>query len=464
MAEFVIERFTGLDQRVCETLTAPGSSHDELNMCTDGGRLTVTKGFSRAYQQAVPGSSAVVGAAVYSKNGVCPAAAVTGAGVYVNVNGTWSAARANDAVLTNVHASFVQAKIGDTDYLLIADGIHQILKFNGETASGFGSEQGCSDIACVYIAMYRGRLFAAGDGGHPNRLYYSQLPGDGRSIEDWGYYPASPLVEGGHADVGPEDGDPITGIFALSNQLIIIKRYSVYRLIGDRPSNFTIERVGGGEENPLPAAAAVCGDSLYYATKRGLYCFNGVEAVPAADFEAISGLMKNASLTGASMAAVGQRVYLLLSVSGEKRLVEYDILKRRYLLFGGFEASYIFESRGKLMLVSGSRRICEWGSGTTFEGQPIEAHWQTPETWLGDRASVKTLRRLYLYGSGGAVIETKTGGVAEKKLVFVKGEPAEVPLKNEGRSVSIRISNVNGGQLTLEGGLQLSLGVRKRTD
>ena len=48
--------------------------------------------------------------------------------------------------------------------------------------------------------------------------------------------------------------DPIVGLSALSNQLIIFKRDSIYRLLGDKPGNFIVEEVEGRTETAVYSA------------------------------------------------------------------------------------------------------------------------------------------------------------------------------------------------------------------
>ena len=134
--------------------------------------------------------------------------------------------------------------------------LEQILKWDGASAAAepFGSAEQLSSAPAGLLELYYSRLFAAGDPAHPCRLYWSCAPGDARTVEDWSQDDASPNVSGGHVEVGT-DSDPITGLFALSNQLLIFKRDSLYRLLGDRPEacnmagqcsvQFVIEGDGG---------------------------------------------------------------------------------------------------------------------------------------------------------------------------------------------------------------------------
>jgi len=465
---YVIERFTGVDQSVDESLLPSGATADELNMDASDGRLTVARGFSRTLAAAVPGSGTVLKLFIFKTAAKDIPVAITADGIYAysNASGAWQQIRAFSVTPQNLRFCCITARIDMTDYLIIADGRNQMLKFDGSTLTDFGSAEGCSDVACAYAAMYRSRLFAAGDSENPNRLYYSQLPGSGRTIENWGYVEASPSVEGGHVEIGSIGGDPITGLIALSNQLIIFKKHSIYRLLGDRPGNFTVERVAA-TSGLCGTAMAVCSDVLYYLTPEGLYYFNGVDALPMPDMRRIKTLMASAAAANSRMAAAGDKLYFTLRNSGETRLVEYDLTERRYLIYGGFEAYDIWDNGGKLQLISSSRRICEWGRGGSFDGEPIEAHWHMPLTALGDCSAVKTLRELYLRGRGGELIITAdVDGAAQTARVRLPDEPnevAEVKLKNEGRTFRLSIANVGGGSFTLCGGVQLALGVRKRT-
>ena len=128
------------------------------------------------------------------------------------------------------------------------------------------------------------------DAEHPSRLYWSAAPGDGRSVEDWSSAAASENVGGGHVEVGT-DSDPITGLFALSNQLLIFKRDTLYRLLGDRPSNYRIYPVGAAMTQPVSSACVRYGDVLYFLTEKGLYYFDGQTAARAFDADKVRELL-----------------------------------------------------------------------------------------------------------------------------------------------------------------------------
>ena len=242
-------------------------------------------------------------------------------------------------------------------------------------------------------------------------------------------------------------------------------KYSLYRLIGDRPSNFTVERMGGESERTRSLAIASHGDVVYYLTAEGLHYFNGVDALPMPDMRRIKTLMSGALTGNSRMIAVGGKLYFTIVKSGVHLLAVYDIAERKYLLYGGFKPYDLCVYDGKAALISDTRRPCLWGRGGSFDGEPICAWWRTPLTDLGDRASIKTLRMLCLVGSGEACVTTNADGVPSRSLARLDGGGlvVEIPLKNEGRRFCFTIEN-SSGALSLTGGLQAELSVRKRAE
>ena len=466
-----IEQFRGIDQSRGESLTSPSYSPDAMNMDTSDGELRVTKGYTKLFPAAVPvvGSSGVDRICFFRDSSREIPLAISGGFVYVyDEDGEeWVRSYTYPLVLARRHYSVLMTRIGMTDYMLIADGANRILKFDGETFSLFGSEEGCSNIAVSYIAMFRGRLFAAGDFDHPNRLYYSKLPGDQRTIEDWGFDEDSPAVEGGHVEIGTTSGDPITAIAAISNQLLIFKKNSIYRLIGDRPSNYNIELIKTDSTFVTDTATAVWRDLIYYVTEGGLYCFNGVDAAPMPDARMIKRIMSGADTTDTRMAVAGDKLYFTVSTEAGHRLIEYDLTERRYMQYGGFHANDIAGRDGALVIADGRRYVVKWGEGDSFDGTPINAYWDTPLTDLGDKSAIKTLRELYLRGEGRALVTAWAGGTAAEYPVLLPETPYEVletPLKNEGRTIRLRFENEKGSHFRLIGGAELEMGVRRRTE
>lgn len=467
-----IEGFAGIDQSRDESYISPSYSPDAMNMDTSDGNLAVCKGFTKLLPAPVPAeSTSGIDCVCFFRDASRDIPmAISGGYIYTydEEDEEWTQAYEYSLVLATRHYSVLMTRIGTTDTMLIADGANQILKFDGTDFSAFGSSEGCSDIAVSCIAMYRGRLFAAGDYQNPNRLYYSKLPGGDRTIEDWGYDADSPAVEGGHVEIGTTSGDPITAICAMSNQLLIFKKNSIYRLIGDRPGNFTIELIVSDSTFVTDTATAVYRDVIYYVTEGGLHCFNGVDAAPLPDARLIKRIMDGADTSDTRVAVVGDRLYFTIKKDDYTRLIEYDLKTRHYMQYGGFKLYDINSLDGKLIITTDSRYLEKWGEGNSFDGQPIEAYWTTPLTDLGEKSAVKSMRELFLRGRADSplIVDMNVGGKRDTYRVLLPetlDDVLEVPLKNEGRTMNLKISNENGGGFSIVGGMEIEMNVRRRT-
>lgn len=467
-----IDEFRGIDQSKNENAIDPSMSPDAANMDTENGSLAVAAGYVRHVEAPVPGNAPIHRLYLYRRTEGDVFIAIAGDTVYACREGEWEEIYTYDPPLAFHDFDFAEAKINSVDNLVIGCGERQLIKYNGSEASLFGSAENLSDVPVRYLAMYRNRLFSAGCSEHPNRLYWSELPGGDRSIESWNTVEASPNVEGGHTEVGDTGGDPITGIAALSNQLLIFKRHSIYRLLGDRPGNYIVEKVEFRGETPPHTAVVPSGDALYYMTKSGLCCFNGVSAAPMGDARRIRTLLAEADTSCAKGAILADKLYFALSHKGAPALLVYDLVRGAYMLRNGFTVHDIAARRGTVYMLDGARRICRFGEGRTYDGAPIDAYWQTPLTDMREKGCVKCMRELYLRGSSAfsdsVILMDMTVGkntaTHRIRVPDTRAEVAEVPLVNEGRTFSMRFFNEAGGHFVVEGGIELMFDERRRSE
>lgn len=468
-----IDEFVGIDQSIGENGMSPAYSPEAYNMDTSDGQLSVAKGYMRHISEPVPGEGPIRRMHLFNTIDGERIIVLAGNELYAWHNDEWNLIYTFSGGLLQGKVDFTEVQIDGTDYLLIGSGEQSIVKFDGNIASIFGSEAGLSDVHVRYLAMYRNRLFSAGDPDNPNRLYWSKLPGSGRTIEDWGEESSSVNVSGGHAEVGTSAGDPIVGIKALSNQLLIFKKRSIYRLIGDKPSNFTIEKVDSDLETTAYTSLVTNMDMLYFMTKGGLCRFNGVAASPMPDARRIKGILSGASVEDTKGAINRSKLYFTIK-DGENSdaIVEYDMQRRAYMLRKGFAAADIAAWDGRLYMVNSSRYVYVFDEGTSYDGIPIEAKWRTPETDLFDKSGVKAMRSLCFRGRSqnsetALIAEVTVGGGKARSRVLLpleQSDVVEVPLKNEGRTFSLTLSNEGGGSFTLTGGAELAFETWRRVE
>lgn len=321
---------------------------------------------------------------------------------------------------------------------------------------------GLSNIPVNYVELYYSRLFSAGDPEHPSRLYWSQPPGDTRTIEDWSMDDASDLTGGGFVEIGQTSSDPIVGLCALSNQLIIFKQSSIYRLLGDRPANYRITSVNKDVERMVNTALVAYGDIPYWLTRGGLYYHDGQSANLSASARQIRDILADADLSTCKGAENRDRLYFTIRQHGgayDDAIIVYDMKERTYMLRNGFAVVDIAAYEGTLYMINDQRYVYQWDKSTTYDGEQIHAHWNTPFTDAGAMSVTKKLTTLYLRGEGEAVrIRYRIGPFSRDDVYHMQpdtGEVLRVPLQNEGRVFGLEISNEAGSHFRILGGMDL---------
>lgn len=473
LRQYRIPVFYGIAQNITENRQNDGESPDACNMDTQSGRLSVAKGYVRESGTAFPTAEEARRLYVWRRAESRLLLVATADKLFVldEAAGEWKQLYDFATQASAAQYDFLPVKIASTEYLLIANGTARMAKWDGvsETAEAFGSAEGLSDTAVNFVEFYYSRLFAAGDAQNPSRLYYSQAPGDTRTIENWTAATESENVSGGFVDVGT-GSDPITGLFALSNQLLIFKRDSLYRLLGDRPGNFRIQPVNGTMQQPVHTACVRVGDVLYFLTQGGMYYFDGQTVQRKTDADKVQLLLQGATLSDCVAAVRGDRLYFALregtSETKNNAILIYDLARGTYMIRRGFQARGLYAAGGTLNLLDGNGFVCRFEEGETYDGTRIDAYWKTPMTDLDSKAVNKRLEELYLRGSGGILsVEavTESGTVYNERLMPGGSDRIlELGLNGDGRAFQLVFRNVNGSDFTIDGGIELILDMQRR--
>ena len=473
LRQYRIPMFYGVHQGLQEDRIDGGESPDACNMDTSGGRLTVANGYLRESSAAFPSPQNAKRLFVWNRADGKKFLLATENKLYAldGAAGEWTLLYTFDANAAAAQYDFQVVKIASTEYLLVASGVSQIAKWDGESeaAEAFGGAELLSDTAVNFVELYYSRLFAAGDAENPSRLYYSQAPGDERTIENWTSADESANVGGGTVEIGT-DSDPVTGLFAMSNQLLIFKRDSLYRLLGDRPSNYRIQPVGGSLLQPVHTACTRVGDVLFFLTEGGMYYFDGQNVQRKSDADKVKDFLAGADLSACVAAACRDKLYFAVkedaTASGNDAILVYDLARGTYMVRRGFVAHGLCTAGGTLYLLDGNGRVCRFNEGETYDGARIEAYWKTPMTDLDSKAVVKKLEELYLRGTGGILsleAVTESGTVYDERLMPAAGEDIlELRLTGEGRAFRLVFQNVNGSHFTIDGGVELLMDMQRR--
>ncbi len=367
----------------------------------------------------------------------------------------------------------LRTQINGMEYILIADGQGQIIKArydDGLVLEPFGSSAHASDIHVNYMATYYERLFAAGDPDNPCRLYWSKLPGDARSVEDWTADETSVDLSGGFVNVGASEGDPIIGLFAMPDQLLIFKRHSLYRLYGYSPSSYTIERISGEIQPSANTAITMHGLLPYWITANGIYYFDGSTTQLVENARNVRRILAREGLSVEFCKAeqAGDTLYFLLNHGGASygdTILEYDILRGSVMLRDGFQIVDICTQDNTLYCLTADGYICAFGEGTTYDGKPYDAYWKTHALDLGSKMRKKKIRGIYLRAEGrpavtligdGRAQDMRQGGSVnspDRSSIVQRLVPSGVPVMTMQLVIGSRASN----PFDLNGSIELDI-------
>lgn len=348
-----------------------------------------------------------------------------------------------------------------SDTTITLDAEPGIAPVAGDTAKIRG---GASDAHCNFVCMHNGRLFAAGDPENSNRLYWSTVPGDGRTIEHWLAVSSSVDLSGGYVDIGDTTADPIIGICELATQLLIFKRYSIYRLYGDRPSYYTVERVERFTENMSNAGVAVKSDIPYWLTKSGVKLFNGadMELLDNGQNFLCSFIDTVKSISASKGFTAKNKLYWTCRVNDgeyDDSVIVYDTTNSTYMVRDGFNIADMCAFENTIYLVNDTGYLYEFDKGDKYDGKAITAYWQTQPTDLSTKYLDKQLKELFFRAEGTVVIiEASNRGIAftKERKVILNEDMIDIPLRTTPcRRFSVKLSNESGSYFSVQGGLQI---------
>ena len=411
-------------------------------------------------------------------------AAVFGAGLY-SYNGTVTAFDANSSVMTVSPALSSEAKRRAIAYgIIYGDGVYADVYSINEAGTEITLEAalvtpptandhvtvrgGGSDERVAYTELYSNRLFAAGDPAAPYRLYWSAVPGDGRTIEDWLSVDGSVDASGGYVEVGDGSADPIIGLTALSNQLLIWKRFSVWRLYGDRPSNYTLERIDKSSDIMSNAGVIVKYDAPYLLMPSGIHTYNNVSVVPVdGGVKPLRRFFDNLpDVSNSRGAFCNNRIYMTCktattSTTGyDNAIIVLDLARNSYMIRDGFEIADMTAVGSHIYIVNSSGYVYEFETGSTYDGAPIAAYWLTQPTDFGRKMNRHQAMALYAHITGDPAKVTVIGDylTPSKTLTPLTARAGYTTLHfqtDQQYFIQYKFENINGGAFTFHGGVNL---------
>lgn len=300
-------------------------------------------------------------------------------------------------------------------------------------------------------AWFHNFHFVAGVSTNPNRLYWSEL-GDSDDFTN---------TTTGSLDVNPDDGDEITGLNILKDELVIFKRNRIWSLTGFGTTTFTLtnlnERITGFGTPSHRSIINTGNDLLFISHTGGVPEFRslqrtrfGVIVEGGIISDDITGTMKGLNETRLNQTAGafdGRRVFWAYPLSGSttnNQISVYDTITKGWVRWSGVNATvfteFNFSSESEIYFGESTANslVYKFDTSTNDNGTAISFRVDT-RRYGGDRPEVKKKWK-YFY------ITTETAGsynltVQESPDGFTFENLATVDLSSAGSVFPITLDS-----------------------
>jgi len=243
----------GLNTRDADHKLGANEAQELKNLVLDADGSITKRNGSTKYNSSAIGSNPVHSLyKFYKSDGFAKLLAVHDSTLY---GGTGNAFGSVGSLSTSSSCSF--ETWGDLCY--ICNGT-VFKKYNDIT---FANVSGTPPIG-KYVVFRKNRLYVAGVTSASNRLYFCDV-GD----------PATWNISSNFIDIRSNDGDEITGILPLLDNLVIYKKNSIWMLSGDNNLNFFLTPVIHNVGCTSPKTLVSYGHLHYFLHRTGVHIFNG---------------------------------------------------------------------------------------------------------------------------------------------------------------------------------------------
>lgn len=356
---------------------------------------------------------------------------------------------------------------------IASDGSTITLDLTGCTVTTSNTVQlrgGVSDKPVSSLELYHDRLWSAGDPEHLSRLYWSCVAGEGRTIEDWVSDDYDEDASGGHVDVGTADGDKIVALKSMTDCLLIFKVNSIWRLYGNRPSNYTLERItdeiGAYDDSEIITRYG----TPYWLTKNGIFYCDGTNAMSADNdvdylhdlFWEVNGAARRSACC---VPALRKLFFDVRSDVFGRFILTRDLVTGAYLTFNGADIIDIATASDEALFLTAQGDVIARGENTSrltpyLSADGLAAKWTSQRMDFGGLIGRKQISAFWFRATGGRMRVTVRTNIGSNTFDVVPDEMqtdvVRMPVSmSEARTVQVEIENVNGSRFRIEGGIYI---------
>jgi len=452
--KFSIPTFSGYNQAVDESQLSPGQTPDGQNFISRQGILEVTPGNVKYIASIVPGGVQTLMSFFKNQADGTVQRTLLASSPTTIYKWTGSAWQSIKTGLQSGRFSYINYQKGLTEIIILTNGIDAMFKWDGVTFQDLGgapfTPKGTS------VSLHYERVWVTGNRAEPNMVYFSKdmNPDYWEEVDPLGPDPEADA--GGNVDIPTWDGGVNIGLSTIFDDVVIFKTYSLWKILGTYPGQYEKIRIHSSSGAIAQRSIVDGGIICLFLSMDGVFVYNGVQASSIS--HAIKDVIKNMNKAYRDK-AVGvfyNNRYILAIPEGtnteNSTIVDYDTLTQQWDVMRGFNVNSFLIYNDTLLFSNNAGYILEYDKGNDFDGVPIVAYWDTPDTTYGNLN--KTMRSTKVY----ADIEFLTVGGVKISAVFDK-KPASITitgaipkgkrLRGSGRKFHLRFENVAGSRFKL---------------
>lgn len=263
------------------------------------------------------------------------------------------------------------------------NGVDSCYKYDGSTASSVAATP-----ITKYAKWFHNYMFCAGNSTTPDRLYFSNV----NDPETWG--------GSDYIDVNPNDGDTITALTIIGDELVVSKRNRLWALTGFDTASFALtdlnERVTGFGGIAHRSFSNIGNDLLFLSfvgtmphirsLRRTQYAVNVAGGIISDDIEGTMSGLNDTKLSLASGIFDGRKYYLALangSSTYNNLVVVYDTVHKGFVRWTGLNvAHWCLSTIGGAAEIyfqeaSADSKVYKLDSSTSDNGAAIDFEYKT---------------------------------------------------------------------------------------
>lgn len=449
-SKYEISKFLGFNQFEHSQFIAPGETQSAQNMDIDNGNLSVCKGYSKCIDTPLPGGIKTL--MTFHKNNADGTVrsyllASTNDTLYYWNGLTWSAIKPG---LTNGYFEYINYQKDMTDLIIMTNGDESVFKWDGSTVTSLGG----SPPQFTSITLHYERLWGTGIKLNPNQVAYSAA----LNPEDW----TESVNTGGIIELPTWDGGKCIAVTSIFDNIVIFKTRNIFKIYGTYPGEYANKAVftstGAIAKRSIVNAITVA----FFLASDGIYAYNGsqTQLISAPIKDIIESM--NDDYADKACGIFYNNKYILAIPTGSSTvnntIIEYDTIKKSFNIKKGINVNDFVEIGTKLLfcnddLETGNSYVYEYNSSTTFNGDSINAFWETPDTDWNTPDATKTSTYIYatFQGTGQVKVEAIFDGVSKSRIIDLPATPKVLRkrLRNKGRRIKFRFSNIDGSTFTI---------------